>query len=292
MSLKKKKIESALDGLFSTNRKSSKPKADVPETTPAPENDVQEIPEAPVMVARPEAKPEPDPEPLPVPVMVEKKQPPSEPDPEPKPEPAPVSKVEPKPEPIVPATLEEVTAAKPVEVLAPPPTPPAPPAQPEKVAPAQKKKETVLSSQGKDEYTIRKVVVFTLQGQLYGLDIANVESIIKIQPITRVPHARFYVIGVTNLRGEVLPVIDLRVRFGLETTETQKDSRIVVLTIEREKIGVLVDTVTEVLSIALSAIEPPPPLAITSESAFITGIAKVSTNLVTLLDLTKILTGS
>jgi len=96
----------------------------------------------------------------------------------------------------------------------------------------------------------RQLVVFTLAHEHYGVDIAAVESIIKLQPITVVPRAPAFIEGVTNLRGSVLPVMDLRKRFGLgSTAETaekeQKDRRIVVVALEGVKVGMIVDAVTE-----------------------------------------------
>jgi purine-binding chemotaxis protein CheW len=134
-----------------------------------------------------------------------------------------------------------------------------------------------------------QLVVFELANEHYGVEISAVESIIKMQTITVVPHAPDFVEGVTNLRGSVLPVIDLRKRFGLALQETNKSSRIVVVTIEGVKVGMIVDAVSEVLRIADEAIEPPPPMVTSVDTAFITGIAKVADRLVILLDLPRVL---
>ncbi|GAB4471161.1 MAG: hypothetical protein Kow0088_04600 [Anaerolineales bacterium] len=138
--------------------------------------------------------------------------------------------------------------------------------------------------------TVQQLVIFTIAGESFGLPINRVESIIKPQAITVVPHARPYVVGVTNLRGTVLPVIDLRRRFHLPAGEESEDQRIVVVLFNEEKIGIQVDSVSQVLSLPLSAIEPPPPIVTAFvHSAFVTGIAKVDEQLVILLDLEKIL---
>jgi purine-binding chemotaxis protein CheW len=135
-----------------------------------------------------------------------------------------------------------------------------------------------------------QLVIFTIAGEAFALPIDRVESIIKPQAITVVPHARPYVVGVTNLRGTVLPVIDLRRRFHLPSAEESEEQRIVVVLFNEEKIGIQVDAVSQVLRIPLSAIEPPPPLVTAFvHSAFVTGIAKVDERLVILLDLEKIL---
>jgi purine-binding chemotaxis protein CheW len=134
-----------------------------------------------------------------------------------------------------------------------------------------------------------QIVVFELGGEQYGVNIAAVESIIKIQAVTRIPHTPPYVEGVTNLRGRVLPVIDLRKRFGLEPADASSDSRIVVAAMGRLEVGMIVDGVSEVLTIPDGAVEPAPTITTTADSAFITGIAKIDERLVILLDLARIL---
>jgi purine-binding chemotaxis protein CheW len=134
-----------------------------------------------------------------------------------------------------------------------------------------------------------QLVVFELANECYGVDIAAVESIIKMQTITVVPHAPAFVEGVTNLRGSVLPVVDLRKRFGLPSVENNRNTRIIVVTIDEIKVGMTVDAVSEVLRVSEEAIEPTPPMVMTVDSSFITGIAKVGERLIILLDLGKVL---
>jgi purine-binding chemotaxis protein CheW len=133
-----------------------------------------------------------------------------------------------------------------------------------------------------------QVVIFRVGNELYGVDIASVESIIKMQAITAVPHAPQFVEGVTNLRGIILPVIDLRKRFGLSQVEETKDSRIIVVAMDGTKLGMVVDAVSEVLSIPEGTVEPPSPLVSTVDTAFISGIAKLDGRLVILVNLEKI----
>ncbi len=121
------------------------------------------------------------------------------------------------------------------------------------------------------------------------MSIALVESIIKIQAITRLPQAPSFVEGVTNLRGKVLPVIDLHKRFGLAERETDKNSRIIVINIHQAEVGMIVDGVSEVLTVPDGAVELAPSIATTVDSAFITGLAKLDGRLVILLDLDRIL---
>lgn len=135
-----------------------------------------------------------------------------------------------------------------------------------------------------------QLVVFKLANEHYGVDIARVESIIKMQAITAVPHAPRFVEGVTNLRGTVLPVVDMRRRFGLPAEDDTKDTRIIVVEIEGITVGMIVDAVYEVMRVPVEDIEPPAPMITTVDSAFIVGIAKVENRLIILLDLAKVLT--
>ncbi len=135
----------------------------------------------------------------------------------------------------------------------------------------------------------KQLVVFNLAGEDYGVDIASVESIIKMQPITAIPQAPAVVEGVTNLRGFVLPVITLRKRFGLPVEEYTNNTRIIVTTVNELKVGMIVDGVSEVLRTQDQAIEPPPPMVSTINTLFITGIVKLDNRLVILLDLARVL---
>jgi len=134
-----------------------------------------------------------------------------------------------------------------------------------------------------------QLVVFMLAKEHYGVRIAVVESIIKLQPITAVPCSPAFVEGVTNLRGRVLPVIDLRKRFNLPAEESTRDTRIVVVEMSGTLVGMIVDAVSEVLRVPAESIELPSPIMTTVDSAFITGIAKVGERLIILLDLEKVL---
>jgi purine-binding chemotaxis protein CheW len=135
----------------------------------------------------------------------------------------------------------------------------------------------------------KQLVVFELSNEQFGVEIATVESIIKMQPITKVPHAPAFIEGVTNLRGKVLPVVDLRKRFEMSQRETTKDSRIVVVSIGEIEMGMVVDGVSEVLTLNDADVEPTPRMVTTIESTFITGIAKVNDRLIILLDLAGVL---
>ena len=136
--------------------------------------------------------------------------------------------------------------------------------------------------------TEMQLVVFDLAAEYYGVDIGAVREIIRMQTITRVPGAPCFVEGVINLRGRVVPVVDLRKRLSLTMGEQTKDSRIVVVDIGGRDVGVVVDGVTEVLRIMLSSIEPPSSMITNVDSDYLRGIAKLETKLIIFLDLNKV----
>ena len=130
----------------------------------------------------------------------------------------------------------------------------------------------------------QQLVVFDLSTEAYGVDIGAVREIIRLQDITRVPRTPEFVEGVINLRGKVIPVVDLRKRFGLPAEEESKENRIVVVDIGAQDIGVIVDAVTEVLRIATESVEPPASVITTADSEYLLGIAKLDSRLIILLD--------
>jgi len=134
-----------------------------------------------------------------------------------------------------------------------------------------------------------QLVIFDLASEYYGVDISDVREIMRMQTITRVPGAPAFVEGVINLRGRVVPVIDLRKRLKLAVGEQTKESRIVVVDIAGRDVGVIVDAVTEVLRIPLSSVEPPSSMITNVDSDYLRGIAKLEAKLVILLDLGKVL---
>jgi purine-binding chemotaxis protein CheW len=139
--------------------------------------------------------------------------------------------------------------------------------------------------------SVKQLVVFKLAEEEYGVDIATVQSIIQMQEITAVPGATSFVAGVINLRGSVIPVINLRQRFGLEQVETDKDTRILVVKNEGEQdIGAIVDSVAEVLRVPIDSIEPPSEMIMTTDSDYMQGIIKLDGGrLVILLNVEKVL---
>lgn len=134
-------------------------------------------------------------------------------------------------------------------------------------------------------------VSFKLGTEEYGLDINNVQEIIKVPSITRVPRAPFAVEGVVNLRGSILPILDARKRFDMESIELMNSTRIIVTNKNDMNVGLIVDSVSEVIRINSSKIEQPPPLIKNSSANYIKGIGKLNNGkrLISLLDLDKML---
>ena len=136
----------------------------------------------------------------------------------------------------------------------------------------------------------KQLVIFELGTEHFGIEIASVEGIVKMQEITKIPQAPSYVEGITNLRGSVIPVVDLHKRFGMAAQKHNAETRIVVSSIDGLKIGMIVSAVSEVLTLDDSVIELPPPMVSTVNSEFIIGVAKLDKRLVILLDLARVLT--
>lgn len=134
-----------------------------------------------------------------------------------------------------------------------------------------------------------QLVGLELAGELYGVEIGKIQEIIRMQPITTVPNGPAFVEGVTNLRGRVIPVMDLRKRFGLPVGDAGHRARIVVAELGAHTVGLIVDAVSEVLRVSADAVEPPSSLVTTADSAYLRGVAKLGERLVLLLDLSRLL---
>ncbi|MBX7256320.1 MAG: chemotaxis protein CheW [Candidatus Hydrogenedentes bacterium] len=142
-----------------------------------------------------------------------------------------------------------------------------------------------------------KYLTFTLGEETYGLEILTVQEIIGILPVTHVPNTPAYVRGVINLRGKVIPVVDLRLKFGLEAAQDTERTCIIVLQTKREDgipstTGIIVDSVSEVLAITEEQIEEPPSFGDSVEIDFLKGIAKVGDKVCELLDLERTLSSA
>lgn len=143
----------------------------------------------------------------------------------------------------------------------------------------------------KQDAELLQLVTFSIGEEEFGVDILSVQEIIRMMDITKVPRAPDFVEGVINLRGKVIPIIDLRKRFGLSTRDHDKHTRIIVIEINNMIVGFVVDSVSEVLRIPASTVEPPPPVVSGLESEYISGVGKLEDRLLILLDLNKLLSG-
>ena len=141
-----------------------------------------------------------------------------------------------------------------------------------------------------------KYLTFTLAGEEYGIGILRIKEIIGMMPITSVPQTPSFVKGVINLRGKVIPVVDLRLRFDMEEMKCSERTCIVVVEISggagKIQIGSVVDSVSEVLNIKGEDIEDPPTLGTKLDTAYILGMAKIDGGVKILLDIDKILSDS
>lgn len=136
----------------------------------------------------------------------------------------------------------------------------------------------------------KQLVVFRLHNEEFGVEITDVREIVKPRHITRLPHVDDYIKGVTNLRGEVIPVICLRKRFGIASQEDTQDTRIIMLEVNNSMVGFIVDAVTETLRLPESAIEPPPSNIAGLRADYLAGVGKLENRLLILLEVDKILT--
>ncbi|GEA17044.1 chemotaxis protein CheW [Moorella sp. E306M] len=134
----------------------------------------------------------------------------------------------------------------------------------------------------------RKLVVFDLAGELYGLDIFDVREIVKDTLVTRIPQTPEFVEGVVNLRGKIIPVIDLRKRFGFAKGEKTKDARIIIVDIAGQEAGLVVDSVKEVAAVDETTIETTPDVT-TVNAAFVEGLAKKDDKIIIIIKLELLL---
>lgn len=134
-----------------------------------------------------------------------------------------------------------------------------------------------------------QLVSFKIGNEEFGVDILKVQEINRMMQITKVPNAPEFVDGVINLRGRIIPIIDLRIRLGMVKREHDKSTRIVVVELDGKTVGFIVDEVSEVLRIPMSITEPPPPMVAGINADYITAVGKLEDRLLILLDMEKVL---
>jgi len=149
------------------------------------------------------------------------------------------------------------------------------------------KKQNEVTGSGTD---IVQVVSFSVGEEDYGINIETVKEVIKVKSITQLPKTPSFVRGVINLRGDVIPIIDLREKFGLQQEDYTEMTRVIVVDIDDKSIGMVVDSVSNVINIAQNDIDPPPPLVSGLSEDYLKGVGKVGEELIILLNIDKILT--
>ncbi len=141
---------------------------------------------------------------------------------------------------------------------------------------------------GKNEH--RQCVTFRLDDEIYGINVMLVQEVLRITDIAPVPGAPSYVVGIINLRGNVVTVIDTRMRFGLPPREMDDATRIVIIEAEKQTVGIIVDSVSEVVDIYADEIETAPNVGNDETSRYIEGVVSRGEELLILVDLNKLLT--
>ncbi len=156
------------------------------------------------------------------------------------------------------------------------------------MAESARKKETGLKKETRSEELLQ-LVIFQLGEEEFGLDIMQVEEIIRIPDITRIPHSPDYVKGVINLRGKIITVVNLDTRFGMEQKVHDDNSRIIVAEVDENVVGIVVDSVSEVLRLPLSTLEPVPEMISGKINAnYLKSVGKLEDRMLILLDITKV----
>lgn len=135
-----------------------------------------------------------------------------------------------------------------------------------------------------------QLAIFTVGGDNYAMDIMKIKEIIKPLKITPLPNVPDFIEGVINLRGALIPVISMRERFGFVPDEGHKNARIIIMAMRKIIVGIIVDSVEEIISVPLKDVQPPPKIAKGIDSEYLKGICRMGDEALVLLDLEKILT--
>ena len=149
---------------------------------------------------------------------------------------------------------------------------------------------TSKSASGQSVDPILRWVTFRLENEKYGINVMQVQEVLRVTEIAPVPGAPSYVLGIINLRGNVVTVIDTRQRFGLPTAEMDDSTRIVIIEADEQVVGILVDSVAEVVDLKTSDMETAPNVGTEESAKFIQGVASHDGELLILVDLNKLLT--
>jgi purine-binding chemotaxis protein CheW len=157
-----------------------------------------------------------------------------------------------------------------------------------------KSNERVVPTMEKDKkdkkenyFSSLQIVCFKIGNEEYGIDILQVQEILKLPKVTKLPKSKAYIMGVIDLRGKVLPIVDLSRRFGIESNKLTENSRAIVVNIGGKRVGLGIDSVSHVIKINANDIEPPPPVVRGISGKYIVGIAKMEDGFVVILDINQ-----
>lgn len=142
------------------------------------------------------------------------------------------------------------------------------------------------SQEGTEQF---QCVTFTLENEIYGINVMQVQEVLREVEVAPVPGSPHYVLGIINLRGNVVSVIDARTRFGLPTTDSDEMTRIIVIEVQQQIIGILVDSVAEVVDVKRSEVDSAPNVGNSESSKYIDGVVSRGDMLLILVDLNKLL---
>ena len=151
---------------------------------------------------------------------------------------------------------------------------------------------TTTNNTGKleEKGSLQQYVTFLIGGETYGVEVLQVQEIIGMTPITFVPNAMNFMKGVINLRGTVVPVIDMRLKLNLDERQYDVSTVIIVVEVKERMIGIIVDSVSDVVSLPVNSIQDTPHFTSKIETDFVKGIGQIDENLVIILDVSRILT--
>ena len=147
-----------------------------------------------------------------------------------------------------------------------------------------------MSEKGKELAKITQWVTFMLDGEKYGIDVMRVKEVLRNIEIAPVPGAPNYILGIINLRGNVVTIIDTRTRFGLPSREIDENTRVIVIETNDQSVGILVDAIAEVADIPESEIEVTPNVGNDDSTKYIMGVYSANGNLIILVEIEKVLT--
>lgn len=136
----------------------------------------------------------------------------------------------------------------------------------------------------------KQYVIFNLGSEQYGVDIMKVKEISEFKESTKVPSSPYFIDGIINLRGEIIPIVNLKKRFNIDNNDVNSDTRILVINLNNKNVGFVVDEASQVLRINDDDIDPAPEIIAGIDRQYITGVGKVEEKIIILLDLEKILT--